>query len=101
MNTLRDYPKKMASSTNFWELALPADILLLEAVVNGQMNASDRKVIEAAYRTAAIRAGTPREVSSATGQIEFLRDMAKSSRRQPIQRLASSLEELRKALTEN
>jgi triacylglycerol esterase/lipase EstA (alpha/beta hydrolase family) len=101
MNKLREYPKKMASSTNFWELALPADILLLEAVVQGQMTLVDRKAIETAYRTAANRAGTPREVSSATSQIEFLRDMARSSRRQPIQELGASLEKLRMALTEN
>ena len=100
MSRLRDYPKKMAgSSLTFWELALPADILLLEAAVRGQMSANDRKAIETAYRDAAVRAGTPREVASVTGQIEFLRDLARSSRRQPIKRLADSLEELRKALS--
>ena len=83
---------------NFWELALPADILLLEAAVRGQLTANDRKAIESAYRDAGVRAGTPREIASATGQIEFLRDVAKSSKRQPIKRLADSLEDLRKAL---
>ena len=65
----------------------------------GQLTANDRKAIESAYRDAGVRAGTPREIASATGQIEFLRDVAKSSKRQPIKRLADSLEELRKALT--
>ena len=99
MRTLRDYVKKMpASSTDFWELALPADMMLLTAAVDGQLSANARKAIESAYRTAAVRAGTPREVASAAGQIEFLRDLATSSRREPIKRLAESLEELRKAL---
>jgi tetratricopeptide (TPR) repeat protein len=100
MSKLRDYIKKTAgSSMNFWELALPADILLLEAALRGQLTANDRKAIESAYRDAGVRAGTPREIASATGQIEFLHDLAISSRRQPIKRFAESLEELRKALT--
>jgi tetratricopeptide (TPR) repeat protein len=99
MKKLRDFANKAAaSSMNFWELALPADILLLEAAVSGQLTANDRKAIESAYRDAGVRAGTPREIASATGQIEFLRDVAKSSKRPPIKRLADSLEDLRKAL---
>jgi hypothetical protein len=100
MSKLRDYAKKTAaSSRDFWELALPADILLLEAAVRGQLTANDWKAIESAYRDAGVRAGTPREIASATGQIEFLRDVAKSSKRQPITRLANSLEGLQGALT--
>ena len=99
LKTLQDYVKKMpASSTDFWELALPADMMLLGPPPSGHLSANERKAIESAYRTAAVRAGTPREVASATGQIEFLRDLAKSSKRKPIKQLAESLEELRKAL---
>jgi tetratricopeptide (TPR) repeat protein len=98
IRTLRDYVKKMSAISDFWGLALPADVRLLEAAVTGQLSANERKAIEGAYRAAGERAGTPREVASATGQIEFLRDIARSSNRAPIKRLAASLEELRKAL---
>jgi hypothetical protein len=73
-------------------------VRLLESALSGQLSASERKAIEGAYRAAGDRAGTPREVASATGQIEFLRDIARASSRAPIKRLAESLEELRKAL---
>jgi hypothetical protein len=95
---LRGYVKHVSASGDFWELALPADVQLLESAVSGSLSASERKVIERAYRAAGDRAGTPREVASATGQIEFLRDIARSSSRKPIKRLAASLEDLRKAL---
>jgi hypothetical protein len=100
MKTLRDYVKKIpAGSTDFWELSLPADMMLLAAAVDGQLGASERKALESAYRAGAERAGTPREVASATGQIKFLREMARSSKRATIQQLGKSLEELVKALT--
>ena len=98
MKQLREYVKQLSGSTDFWELALPADVRLLEAAVDGQLTAAERKAIEGAYRAAGDRAGTPREVASTTGQIEFLRDIARSSSRAPIKRLAESLEELRKSL---
>ncbi len=99
MSELEKLVKKVpASSTDFWELAFPADMMLLRAAVKGQLTASDRKAVEAAYRAAVMRGGTQREGASATGQIEFLRDLARSSNRAPIKRLAESLEELRKAL---
>ena len=99
MKALRNYVNTMPGTSDFFALALPADVMLLEAAVSGQLSAAERKAIESAYREAGDRAGTPREVASATGQIEFLRDIAKSSSRAPIKRLAESLEELRKALT--
>jgi pentatricopeptide repeat protein len=98
MKNLRDYVRRMPGSADFWELALPADVRLLEAAVTGRLSASERKGIEGAYRAAGERAGTPREMASATAQIEFLRDIARSSSRAPIRQLALSLEELRKAL---
>jgi tetratricopeptide (TPR) repeat protein len=98
MKELRNYVKQVSASSDFWELALPADVRLLESALSGQLSASERKAIEGAYRAAGDRAGTPREVASATGQIEFLRDIARASSRAPIKRLAESLEELRKAL---
>jgi len=99
MKTLREYAKNIpASSTNFWELALTVDVMLLTAAVDGRLNANDRKAIESAYRAAAVR-GTPREVSSARGQIKFFRDMAGSSKRAEIIQLAKSLDELLEALT--
>jgi CHAT domain-containing protein len=82
------------SSTNFWELALPADVQLLEAAVKGEMTATDRNAIVGAYGAAAKRAGTPREISSAKGQVAFLRDMASSSEQSAIQKLGESLGEL-------
>jgi tetratricopeptide (TPR) repeat protein len=101
MDALRQYAKNVpASSTSFWELVLPADVLLLEAAIDGQLNTSRRKTLEAAYRDAAVRAGTPREVMSATGQIEFLRDMAASSKRAEIKRLRQSFDELLESLAE-
>jgi tetratricopeptide (TPR) repeat protein len=101
MKALRGYGKTVpASSTDFWELCLPADVMLLEAAVQGTLGVKERKALEAAYRTAAERAGTPREVGSATGQIAFLRDMARSSKTKQIQAFAASLDELLQALTQ-
>jgi tetratricopeptide (TPR) repeat protein len=99
MKLLQDLEKQMpASSTEFWDLAFPTDLKLLKAVVSGTLSAADRKTIEHDYRAAAVRAGTPREVASVTGQIEFLRDIARASNRKPVKQLAESLEELRAAL---
>ena len=58
-----------------------------------------RKALDSEYRTAAQRAGTPREVASATGQIKFLRDMARSSSKAGIKKLANSLDKLVRALS--
>ena len=75
--------------------------MLLKAAVQGALGEKARKALEAAYRTAAERAGTPREVRSATGQIGFLRDMARASKSKPIRALAASLDEVFQALTED
>jgi tetratricopeptide (TPR) repeat protein len=100
MKLLQDLEKQMpASCTEFWDLAFPTDLKLLKAVASGALSAADRKAIEREYRAAAVRAGTPREVASVTGQIEFLRDIARASNRKPAKQLAQSLEELRQALS--
>jgi tetratricopeptide (TPR) repeat protein len=101
MKALREYARVVpASATDIWELFLPADVQVLEAAIAGELGVKARDTIAAAYRTAATRAGTPREVASATGQIVFLADMARSSRLKPIQALADSLDALARALTE-
>ena len=100
MQALRDYAKQVpGSATDFWELCLPVDVQLLEVAIGGELDAQLRKSLEGAYRTAAQRAGTPKEVSSATGQIEFLRDMALSSKSKAIRALADSLDQLVQALS--
>jgi CHAT domain-containing protein/triacylglycerol esterase/lipase EstA (alpha/beta hydrolase family) len=66
------------SATRFWELALAADRLLLEALWKGGKALGDetRAAIVSAYATAVVRGGSPREIGSVTDQIEFLKSMA-------------------------
>ena len=87
-----------ASSTDFWEMALPADMMLLAAAVNGQLSANERKAIESP---------TARPPSAPALRARWRRRRVRSSscetwlgqsNREPIKRLADSLEELRKAL---
>jgi CHAT domain/Tetratricopeptide Repeats-Sensor len=65
-----------ASSTSFWELALHGDRRLLGALWRRKLGPKDIDDIEAAYRQAALRCGSPREVDSVTGQLEFFSEMA-------------------------
>ena len=89
MKALRSLAKTVpAAATDFWELSLPADVMLLDAAIAGELSAPGRKALEAEFRAAAARAGTPREVASATGQIKFLREMARTSSKAGIKKLA-------------
>jgi hypothetical protein len=99
LNEMRSLVDKLAgSSTDFWELCVPADLLLLESAARSSMSAKERDAIVAAYRSAAERAGTVRELASATGQVVFLRDMASASRTAALRTLAAGLGQVITAL---
>jgi triacylglycerol esterase/lipase EstA (alpha/beta hydrolase family) len=88
-----------ASSSDFWELALAGDRQLLAALWRRRLEPRSRGDIEAAYRLAAQRSGSPRELDSVAGQIEFYaRMVASESPKKGADGLAGALAELRQAL---
>jgi hypothetical protein len=100
LQVLRDFADKLAgSSTDLWELALSADVRLLEAAARRALPAAERAEIAGAYHQSAVRAGSPREVASTTGQIAFLRTVAQASRQAPVRTLAAALGHLLDELT--
>lgn len=90
--------KLAGTSTDFWELCVPADLLLLQGAARGTLSVKEREALVAAYKGAAERAGTLRELASATGQIAFLRNMARASKVGSLKALASTFDEIIEAL---
>jgi hypothetical protein len=64
-----------ASSSDFWQLVLPADLTLLELVANGALTAAEQEAVVQAYLAAWNHTGTGREMSSVVDQLAFLIDM--------------------------
>ena len=90
--------KLAGTSTDFWELCVPADLLLLQSAARGTLSVKERDALVAAYRSAAERAGTLRELASATGQIAFLRGIARASQVGGLTALAGAFDEVIEAL---
>jgi tetratricopeptide (TPR) repeat protein len=64
-----------ASSSDFWQLILPADLVLLELVANGTLTPAEQEAAVQAYLAAWNHTGTGREMSSVVDQLAFLIDM--------------------------
>ncbi len=70
--------KKLPSSRtqdDFWSLAQPADLLLLERATEEKLSVADLDAVANAYHHAWNQVGSKRELSSIFNQIDFLRRM--------------------------
>jgi hypothetical protein len=85
--------------TGFWELSLPADYRLLDALSTGPIRPEARRAIVRAFQDAARRVGSPRELASASEQVTFFATMARLvAGKKEGEAIATSLEELKQAL---